>query len=87
VVTALSGGSRNIARYSGAGAWTSTTANSDQSTSECTGGYVMNGKLYLLYAGRYLWRYDLQTLANGSELYAGVANASTGRMMILPELS
>jgi len=83
VVTAVSGGARSIARYSTNGTWTSTTANSDQSGVECTGGWVMAGKLYLIYGGRYLWRYDVQTLANGSEIYAGVANASTGRMMIV----
>lgn len=85
VITTVSAGSRLIARYATDGTFVSSTANSDQSGVEATGGGVIGGKLYIMYGGRYMWRYDVQTLANGSELWDGGVNASaTGRCRITP---
>jgi hypothetical protein len=82
VITAVSGGSRTVARYSTSGAFIASTTNSDRSTLEATGVGVMNGQVYVLYGGRYLWRYTVQTMASGSELYDKGANTGTGRMVL-----
>lgn len=83
VGTAVSGGSRTFARYDSTGTYVTSISNSDRNTLEVTSINYMNGKIYVLYGGRYLWRYDAQTLANGSEIADFTANTGTGHALIM----
>ena len=79
VITALSGGSRTVARYSGVdGSFIASTTNSDRNTIEATGCMVVNGKVYILYGSRFLWRYTVQTMASGTEVSDVTGGVTTG---------
>ncbi len=83
VVTAVSAGSRTIARYAENGTFIASVTNSDRNTLEGNGIGIMAGKVYVLYGGRYVWRYNAGALTGGTELSDRGVHNGTGKALVM----
>jgi hypothetical protein len=69
VATAVSGGTRNIARFNSTTLQqVGTATNADRNTFECYGGFTQGTNYYLFFGARYLWRYATTSYSGGTEI-------------------
>jgi hypothetical protein len=82
VMSALSAGSRIVARYTADGVFVASVATTTESTREADGALVVGSYLYVLYGGSRMVRHDIQTMANATALYTLVNTASPGQVVL-----
>lgn len=69
LVSALSGGTRLIARFTKAGVHIATVSVATEPSVEADGIGVASPYVYIMYGGKYMYRHDVQTLANPTLLH------------------
>lgn len=78
LISLLSAGSRIVARYKKDGTLITSLASTTESTLEATGALLLYPYIVIAYGGRKVYRHDLQSMANATQLFdAGATDVWT----------